>query len=475
MGCPLMNGIPLMAWDWNVFPRGDQEKSESGSYDAIIIGAGLGGLSCAAAFARQGFKPLVLEQKYIPGGYATSFERPGGFTFDVSLHSTTVGLRNGIPNLISGFPEIQDITFVPHKTLYRTIYPEHDIRVPHRDVPGYIKILQNHFPEEKEGIKGLFADIEGLTEDLNKYQSSGGQVDMSTFPQEFPFLFKNFNRTWGAMVDERIQDPKLKTIVSSLWGYFGLPPSKLSTFYYAMPLLGYLEEGGYYPIGTSQKISNAFASLIKNKGGEIKCNTRVTKILTKDHAAYGVRTGDGKEYRGKFVISNANSVDTFTKMLDEKEHLKSYLKRMDSFSVSTSTFQIWLGLKKDYDHWKTFETDYFQGKKDVYNKEKERITGILIDKVEETLLPGLKDAIEVKVAATPLTNVRFTSNYRGAIYGWDQTLENSGNRRVDHRTPIKNLYLSGAWTYPGGGYGACIPSGLICFSKVMEDLEKKNP
>jgi len=95
--------------------------------------------------------------------------------------------------------------------------------------------------------------------------------------------------------------------------------------------------------------------------------------------------------------------------------------------------------------------------------------------VEETLLPGLKDAIEVKVSATPLTNVRFTSNYRGAIYGWDQTLENSGNRRVDHRIPIRNLYLSGAWTFPGGGYGACIPSGLICFSKVMEDLEKGNP
>ncbi len=532
-------GIPLIAWDWDMFPRGNQEKPGSGSYDAIIIGAGLGGLSCAAAFARQGFKPLVLEQKYIPGGYATAFKRPGGFTFDVSLHSTTVGLRNGIPNLISGFPEIQDITFVPHKTLYRTIYPEHDIRVPYRDVAGYIKILQDYFPEEKEGIKGLFADMKGLIEDLNKYQNSGGQVDMNTFPQEFPFLFKNFNRTWGAMVDERIEDPKLKTIISALWGYFGLPPSKLSTFYYAMPLIGYLEEGGYYPIGTSQKISNAFASLIKNKGGEIKCNTRVTKILTENHAAYGVRTEDGKEYLGKFVISNANSFDTFTKMLDEKEHLESYLKRMDSFSVSASTFQIWLGLKKDlfrevgikdteifyntgydieadykamlesdmtdpgfgltlydnlykgyspegkntlniislqgYDHWKTFEANYFQGKKDAYNKEKQRITDILIDKAEETLLPGLRDAIEVKVAATPLTNVRFTSNYRGAIYGWDQTLENSGNRRVDHRTPIKNLYLSGAWTYPGGGYGACIPSGLICFSKVMEDLEKKNP
>jgi len=42
---------------------------------------------------------------------------------------------------------------------------------------------------------------------------------------------------------------------------------------------------------------------------------------------------------------------------------------------------------------------------------------ILIDKVEKTLLPGLRKAIEVKEIGTPLTNVRYTKNYRGAIYG----------------------------------------------------------
>ena len=70
---------------------------------------------------------------------------------------------------------------------------------------------------------------------------------------------------------------------------------------------------------------------------------------------------------------------------------------------------------------------------------------ILIDKAEKTLLPGLRDAIEVKEIGTPLTNMRYTSNYRGAIYGFDQTLDNSGNNRLGHSTPVKNLYLSGAW------------------------------
>jgi len=69
---------------------------------------------------------------------------------------------------------------------------------------------------------------------------------------------------------------------------------------------------------------------------------------------------------------------------------------------------------------------------------------------------------------TPLTNVRYTGNYRGAIYGWDQTVDNSGPQRLPHKTPVKNLYLAGAWTSPGGGYGAVIPSGLECFGEIMK-------
>ena len=160
----LLAGMPLVAWDWNAFPRGDRRQTQvpPGTYDAVVIGAGLGGLSAAAAFARQGFKVVVLEQHGVPGGYASSFKRPGGFTFDVSLHSTTVGIRDGIANLIYGFPEIQDVVFAPHKPLYRAIYPDYDIRVPDRDVAGYIKVLKTNFPDDGDAIDGIFADMKGL-------------------------------------------------------------------------------------------------------------------------------------------------------------------------------------------------------------------------------------------------------------------------------------------------------------------------
>src|SRR5690242_21822369 len=102
---------PLGAFDWNALPA-KADTSNKDEFDAVIIGAGLGGLSCAAAFARKGYRALVVEKHDKPGGYATSFSRPGGFVFDVSLHSTSVGERNGLHNLIAGFPEINDVEFV---------------------------------------------------------------------------------------------------------------------------------------------------------------------------------------------------------------------------------------------------------------------------------------------------------------------------------------------------------------------------
>jgi len=527
----LLAGIPMLSLDWDSFPRRTVTAGPDTTWDAVIIGSGLGGLSAAAAFARQGFKALVLEQHTAPGGYATTFKRPGGFVFDVSLHSTTVEKRNGLHNLIPGFPEIKDVDFVPHRTLYRVIFPDDDIRVPAKDVPGYIKLLTDRFPAEKEGIAGLFEDMRGLAADVAKLSQAQGQPDMSKFPTTYPYVFKSFTRTWGGLMDARIKDPKLKAIVSSLWGYYGLPPSKLASIYYALPTIGYLEQGGYYPVGKSQKISDAFVKFIRDKGGEVKLGARVDKILSQGGAATGVRTKDGTEYSGRVVVSNADAFSTFRVLLNEPDLLKDYLARLDKFSVSLSTFQIFLGLKKDlvreaglketeifyetgydpeadyravlagdvehsgfgltlydnlykgyspegkntvsiitlqgYEPWKKFEADYFKGNKTAYKAEKERQARILIEKTEKALLPGLSKAIEVMEIGTPLTNVRYTGNHRGAIYGWDQTLDNSAPRRLAHATPIKNLYLAGAWTNPGGGYGAVLSSGLECFAEIM--------
>lgn len=525
--------LPLVSLDWASLPKGKGTAGEEDAFDAVVIGAGLGGLSCAAAFARQNFKVLVLEQHTKAGGYATTFKRPGGFVFDVSLHATTADERDGLHNLIPGFPEIKGVEFVSTPHLYRIIYPDFDLNVPARDLPGYIRLLSEKFPAEREGIAGLFEDMTGLVSDLNRYSQAAGKVDMSRFPTEFPYLLKCFNSTWGALVDGRIKDPKLKAVVSGLWGYYGLPPSKLASIYYALPTIGYLQTGGWYPRGKSQALSDALVKFIIGHGGQVLTGKKVDQVLVQDHAAQGVRTSDGKEYRARAVVSNSNAYDTMHSMVaGEAEFLKDYLGRMDTFTASLSTFIIFLGLRKDmvrerglkdyeifyetgydpeasyraalegrvedegfgltlydniypgyspagkniltimnlqgYGPWQGFEQDYFQGRKEAYRAEKNRMADILIEKAEKALLPGLRRAIEVKEVGTPLTNARYTLNHRGAIYGWDQTLDNSEPRRLPHHTPIKNLWLAGAWTRPGGGYSAVLGSGLQCFGEIMK-------
>lgn len=529
----VLAGIPLVALDWDAFPRGKGGDKAGDAYDAVIIGAGLGGLSCAAAFARQDFKPLVLEQHSKAGGYATTFKRPGGFVFDASLHSTTVGERNGLANLIPGFPEIEDVKFRLHPSLFRLIYPDYDFRVPQKNPQAFLDTLCGFFPQEKEGLVALFDDMKGVLENVSRYQSASGPVNMAAFAKDYPYLFRTFSKTWGQVVEARLKDPKAKALISFAAGYYGLPPSKLACFYYAIPTYGYLTQGGYYPVGKSQAISDALVKFIETRGGKVLLGTSVAGIVTKDHAAVGVRASDGKVYGGRVVVSNANAYDTFHGMMPgEADFLKDFLVRMDRCKVSYSIYQVFLGLKKNllgetglkdseisvetgydlegdfakldkadpetcgygvtcydnvvpgfspagkntisisvgqsYDYWAPYEAAYRRGDKEAYRKVKERMADVLIRRAEEKLLPGLSKAIEVRDAATPLTNWRYTRNYRGAVYGWDQTMDNSGPSRMAQKTPIKNLYLSGAWTSPGGGYGAVIPSGLACFAEIMK-------
>jgi all-trans-retinol 13,14-reductase len=524
---------PVMVLDWSAFPLASYAADgDAAGWDVIVIGSGLGGLSAAAAFARQGYRPLVIEKHSRAGGYATTFKRPGGFVFDVSLHSTSVPQTDGRRH-IQGFPDITGVEFLPHPSTFRAVFPDYDITCPQCDPEGYKSQLKRLFPAEAPGIDSIFETMRGIGTDIGRLQSHQGAVDYSKFPFDYPHLFKAYSQPWGQIVDSHIKDVKLKGIINVQWGYYGLPPSRLSPIYYALPFMGYLENGGYYARGGSQAISDAFVGFITSHGGKVMLGTAVVEILIKDSAAYGVRTADNQTHTARAVISNVNPPDTFNKLMTPGDNLAEYLKRMSGYSVSLSSFQVWLGLKKDlvgrlglkdaeifyadnydpeasfaamvegrveqaggyglslydnlhrgyspqgkntinivtlmgYDYWKKFEADYFADRKSAYNTDKKRIADLLIDRVERTLMPGLRDAIEVKEIGTPLTNVRYTGNYRGGIYGWDQTLDNAMPKRLPQTTPISNLYLSSAWTQPGGGYGGVISSGLRCFGTIMK-------
>lgn len=82
-----------------------------------------------------------------------------------------------------------------------------------------------------------------------------------------------------------------------------------------------------------------------------------------------------------------------------------------------------------------FDADYSSERKDDCRKQKECVTGVLIEEAEGVVIPGLSAMIEFIEAATPLINLRYTRNPQGTIYGCKQSMKNSYMDKLDNRSP----------------------------------------
>ena len=128
------------------------------SYDVIIIGAGLGGLTAGAKLAKEGKKVLLIEQHNIPGGCATTFKHKD-LKIEVGLHMID-GLDKGDPKL-KIFKELgvfDNLEFKRVPEFYRFVKPGVDIVIPD-NYEQAIEVLTKRFPVEKKGILEFFRVI----------------------------------------------------------------------------------------------------------------------------------------------------------------------------------------------------------------------------------------------------------------------------------------------------------------------------
>jgi phytoene dehydrogenase-like protein/ferredoxin-NADP reductase len=497
-----------------------------GDYDAVVIGAGLGGLSAAAHLAVEGKKVLLLEKHCVPGGYASSFRR-GRFEFDISLHELS-GLghadrRGPLWRTLEKCDVAHRVEFLEIPDFYRSVYPDLEVVVP-ADREGFTEVLSEHFPGEAEGISKFTSIMFAILEEVGKFSPEAMAKDPAAFTNLMTYAGSNL----ADVLDAEVKDERARAVIAQNWGYYGLPPSQLSFLLFAIANATYLKYGPVHIKGKSQALSQAFVESILEHGGDVWLNNGATNIQVEGDKVRGVVAEDGTEIATEYVVSNANPITTCVDLIG-REHIPSwYLKRLGWGKVGISLFDIFLGLdcpvadlgledheiflSLDYD----FESHYEVAKRnavfeptgcavapynvldpefsppgtcvvtltslsfgepwlkltpDEYVEAKNTLASRFID-LASRVAPDIREHIEVVEVASPLTHMRYTGNIGGAVYGYENSVAEGTVQRLPHRGPIEGLYLASAWTRVGGGFQPTIDAGQAAAGNVMEDMDR---
>jgi phytoene dehydrogenase-like protein len=500
-------------------------------YDAVVIGAGLGGLSAATMLARNGLGVLLLERHNVPGGYATSFVR-GRYEFEVALHELSgIGppeKRGGLYRYLEYLGVAERVEFLHVRNLYRAVFPQLDVTLPVGREAFEARLVET-FPHEAKGIRRFLRRVYGFQRDFGQVARLRGKVNPASLPIKYPHFFRYLPVTWGQVLDRDVRDPGARAVLSQYWGYVGLPPSQISFVYMATTLAAYVRRGAAFPQGRSQALSNAFLATFESLGGEARMNCGVQRITTDPGSGRvtGVVTEHGEEVRTGWVVSNADPITTCRDLVGADRVPGAFFDGLRSSRLGPSTVNVYLGvacppealgldehevfINADYDfdrHAQGMEavtapdaialTCYNAVYPDIsppgtssivltalgygepwlqvapadYVRTKTMVADRMID-LAEGVAPGLRRNTEVVEVSTPLTNMRYAGTLGGSIYGFSQPPHDNMVWRMGNRGPVDGLYFVGAWTQPGGGFEPCIMSGQMAGRAIVHKLTKQ--
>jgi len=314
------------------------------SYDAIIIGSGAGGLTAAVALAQAGKKVLVLEQHDRPGGWTHSFTL-NGYRFSPGVHYIgDLQEGGGLRRIYDGLGVSQDLSFVELNPdgYDHILIGDRKIDFP-KGREKLIERLKSEFPHEAKGIDAYFVTLKNMIEGLRNIGKLSSPVQAAKGAGN---ILKWMRATGADLINAHISDPVLRGVLAGQSGDHGMPPSQVSAFMHAGITDHYLN-GGYYPLGGAFTLPRSFVRALKRAGGEIRLQSRVTRILVEGKMVIGVELEGGEEIRAGVVISNADPEVTFGKLIG-REKLSPRLKRkIDSVQYSTSCLSLFFATDMD--------------------------------------------------------------------------------------------------------------------------------
>lgn len=299
--------------------------------DAIVIGSGIGGMVISAILAKKGKRVLVLEQHVTAGGCLAPYSIDHN-EVDVGYHF--VGML---------FPESSKVTkdflyplldwLSDGKLAWRKLDAVDTVHLLDRGEKFEIRLgdgwkhvkrmLKERFPDESRGIDSVFDLYEkGETAFRSSIgtKASPPRIRRSLGPRIFPCDAESmalWEKTGKEILDEHLQDPVLKTLISQFHGGFSMTLSQMP-----FPALSVLHEslahGLYYPIGGTGNIIGHLIDTVKSAGGRVLTQADVTRIILRDGRVSGVelRARDETfEVHAPLIISDIGLRETYTHLL----------------------------------------------------------------------------------------------------------------------------------------------------------------
>jgi phytoene dehydrogenase-like protein len=500
------------------------------SYDAIVVGSGIGGLTTASLLSRlAGKRVLMLERHFKLGGFTHSFQRKG-YSWDPGVHY--IGQMGAGSQLRAIFDLVTDggveWAQMPQK-FERFVYPDFEFAVD-SDRKTYLADLQAAFPAEAAAIARYFIDIKAATAWFQRYMAA--KILPPLVGRALELRGRKLGLTLTAdYLASHFSDPKLRALLSSQWGDYGLPPARSPFGVHALIVDHYLR-GGWYPVGGASSIAAAVKPLVEAAGGACVVNAEVEEILVEKGVATGVKVilGQGtrrttRVVRAPLVVSDAGADITYTRLLPEVLGLKER-KLVAELPQSVSAVQLFLGLDRDprelgvkgenlwissgYDHDANFESRnsltergpggcfvVFPSLKDPLARRHTAEIITLVDAdgfarwtgtewknrgddyealkqhISNTLLdmaerhvPGLRDSVAFSELASPLSLAHFTGTRSGGCYGLAVTRERLQARWLGVKTPVRGLLLTGSDVGSPGVAGAMM-GGVLSAASVL--------
>ncbi len=491
----------------------------------VVIGSGFGGLATAIRLQRRGHQVLLLEKRDKPGGRAYVYEQDG-FKFDGGPTVITAPWLINELFEAAGRNPADYIEMLPVDPFYRIFFADGSHFNYTGDTEQMVAQISALSPADVAGYREFVQRSERIF-DVGFGQL--GDVPFNTpwdMIKIIPDMLKlESYRTVYGFVSQFVKHEKLRQVLSFHPLLVGGNPFQTTSIY---TLIHYLEKkwGVWFAKGGTGAIVQGLVRLFEELGGELRLNTEVAEITTKNGTATGVRLQDGTVLAADTVVCNGEVAYAYNKLLPAAVRHKYTDYRLATMRYSMSLVVIYFGTDRQYrgtDGPQLAHHDIILGPrygpllKDIFTTKRvaddfslylhvptltdpslapagcenfyvlapvphlgsgtdwrqaarpyrDRIMQFL----EQKYLPNLSKHIVTEHMITPQHFHDTLNSYLGSAFSVEPILRQSAYFRPHNQSEeLKNLYFVGAGTHPGAGLPGVLSTARIAEKLICGDL-----